>query len=247
MLATPDSGSILDIIGNSTRRRILAVLSQEPMYFNQLSKEIGIGQQSILRHMRVLEDSGIITSYAERSDLGAPDRKYYKLNSAFSLTISISEDTFGIKNRSIVESRYGGSKKFYKEFDSTPAETGNALIHMQSTLMRVEKEISDLELCLNDLRALKQLILGRLHRIGRETFEGYLEREVLYDIIEHRGVARKEKISGRRKSIRRRRSVHEIADTLNENEYHIEASLAKIRNKLEKNSAELLLGNLHSQ
>ena len=64
MLATLDSGSILDTIGNSTRRRILAVLSQEPMYFNQLSKQIGIGQQSILRHMRVLEDSGLITSYA---------------------------------------------------------------------------------------------------------------------------------------------------------------------------------------
>jgi hypothetical protein len=70
---------------------------------------------------------------------------------------------------------------------------------------------------------------------------------VLYDIVEHRGVAGKEKISGRRKSIRRRRSVHEIADMLNENEYHIKVSLAKIRNKLEKNSAELLLGNLHSQ
>jgi ArsR family transcriptional regulator len=247
MLATLDSGLILDVIGNSTRRRILAVLSQEPMYFNQLSKEIRIGQQSILRHMKVLEDSGLIASYAERSDLGAPDRKYYKLNSAFSLTVSISEDTFGIENQPIVESRYGGSKKFYKEFDSTPDETGNALVHMQSNLMRVEKEISELESRLNDLRALKQLILRKLHRIGRDTFEGYLEREVLYDIIEHRGVGRKEKISGRRKSIRRQRSVHEIADTLNENEYHIKASLAKIRNKLEKNSAELLLGNLQRQ
>ena len=105
---------------------------------------------------------------------------------------------------------------------------------MQSNLTRVEDEICDLELRLNDLRALKQLILGRLHRIDRANFEGYLEREVLYDMIEHRGVERKEKMSGRRKSIRRRRSVHEIADTLNENEYHIQASLAKIRNKLKK-------------
>ena len=45
---------ILDIIGNNTRRKILATLAREPMYFNQLAKEIGVGQQAILRHMKVL-------------------------------------------------------------------------------------------------------------------------------------------------------------------------------------------------
>ncbi|NOJ32321.1 MAG: hypothetical protein DA329_09315 [Candidatus Nitrosocosmicus sp.] len=39
---------ILDILGNSTRRKILFLLSKEPLYFNQLSKIIGIGQQSVL-------------------------------------------------------------------------------------------------------------------------------------------------------------------------------------------------------
>src|SRR5438309_1878048 len=113
---TPDSELILDIIGNSTRRKILATLSDEPMYFNQLSKEIGIGQQSILRHMQFLEDSGIIASYAEKSNLGARDRKYYKLNSAFSLTVALSQDTFAIKNQKMVESRYNESKKFYEKY-----------------------------------------------------------------------------------------------------------------------------------
>ncbi len=56
---------ILDILGNSTRRRILILLSKEPLYFNQLSKIIGIGQQSILRHMKILEDSGLIDTYTQ--------------------------------------------------------------------------------------------------------------------------------------------------------------------------------------
>ena len=50
---------ILDIIGNNTRRKILSTLSREPMYFNQLAKEIGIGQQAILRHVNALEDIGL--------------------------------------------------------------------------------------------------------------------------------------------------------------------------------------------
>ena len=65
-----DDDIILDIIGNNTRRKILATLAQEPMYFNQLAKEISIGQQAILRHMKTLEDIGLIESYAEKSNLG---------------------------------------------------------------------------------------------------------------------------------------------------------------------------------
>ena len=96
-----DDDMILDIIGNNTRRRILATLAREPMYFNQLAKEIAIGQQAILRHMKTLEDMGLIESYGEKSNLGAPDRKYYRLSSSFSLTICLSEDAFSIENRKI--------------------------------------------------------------------------------------------------------------------------------------------------
>jgi ArsR family transcriptional regulator len=75
-----DTNVLLDVLGNETRRRILDLISHEPMYFNQLAREIGTGQQAILRHVKILEDSGLIESYAKKSDLGAPNRKYYKVN-----------------------------------------------------------------------------------------------------------------------------------------------------------------------
>ncbi|MDQ4014090.1 MAG: helix-turn-helix domain-containing protein, partial [Thermoproteota archaeon] len=112
-----DFGLILDIIGNNTRRKILATLAREPMYFNQLAKEIGIGQQAILRHVNALEDIGLIKSYAEKSNLGAPDRKYYRLSSSFSLTVSISQDSFSIENHKIEQYRHKESDKFYMEYD----------------------------------------------------------------------------------------------------------------------------------
>src|SRR5918999_543825 len=129
------SDSILDIIGNSTRRKILSTLSREPMYFNQLAKEIGTGQQAILRHMKALEDIGLIESYAEKSNLGAPDRKYYRLNSSFSLTISLSEDAFSIDNHKIKESHHKEFNKFYKEYDILPKnDDGQALKQLQTNL-----------------------------------------------------------------------------------------------------------------
>lgn len=241
MLATLDSELILDIIGNSTRRKILSTLSQEPMYFNQLSKEVGIGQQSILRHMQFLEDSRLISSYTEKSDLGAPDRQYHKLNSAFSLTVAISEDIFAIKNQSIVESRYTESKKFYKEFDSTPNDAGKALIHLQSNLTDTEDEIFNLESRVNDLRALKQLIIREVHEIGRETLDGHLERQVLYNIVEDRGRRKEGKSREKRHN---RKSIHQLSKILDENESRIKDALAKISSKLEKGSVEILLDNL---
>ena len=94
-----DFNLILDILGNDTRRKIIAVLSQEAMYSDQLAKEIGVGQQAILRHLQAFEESGLIETNAGKSDLGAQDRKYHRLNTSFISTVSLSEDDFMIRSQ----------------------------------------------------------------------------------------------------------------------------------------------------
>jgi ArsR family transcriptional regulator len=217
-----DDDIILDIIGNNTRRKILATLAQEPMYFNQLAKEISIGQQAILRHMKTLEDIGLIESYAEKSNLGAPDRKYYRLNSSFSLTICLSEDAFSIENHKIEEYRHKESDKFYKEYDLLAQEDdGETLNQLQSNLTEIEKEISNLDSRLNDLRALKQLIVSRLHKIAKDNFEEEFERKILHTIV---GESPK--------------SVSELAEKLNEKPTRIRNTLTGMNKKLYKSGNE---------
>ena len=211
-----NDGAILDIIGNNTRRKILATLAREPMYFNQLAKEIGVGQQAILRHMKTLEDIGLVASYAEKSNLGAPDRKYYRLNSSFSLNISISQDSFSIENHKIEQYRYKESDKFYKEYDLlTQDNDGESLKRLQANLSNIEKEISTLDSRLNDLRALRQLIVRHLHRIARDNFEKEFERKILYTIIEEAP-----------------QSISEIANKLNEKPSRVRNTLHSINKKL---------------
>jgi ArsR family transcriptional regulator len=211
---------ILDIIGNNTRRRILATLAREPMYFNQLAKEIAIGQQAILRHMKTLEDIGLIESYGERSSLGAPDRKYYRLSSSFSLTICLSEDAFSIENRKIEQYRHKESDKFYKEYELLAQDNdGKTLNQLQNNLIRIEKEISNLDSRLNDLRALKQLIVNRLHKIAKDNFEEELERRILHTII---GESPK--------------SISELASKLNEKPSRIRNAINEMNKKIYKNN-----------
>ena len=208
------------------------------MYFNQLAKEIGIGQQAILRHVHALENIGLIKTYAEKSDLGAPDRKYYRLNSSFSLTIALSQDSFSIeKGKRTTGSRdKKANTKFYKnnlESTASPAvaknATGRALIYLQTDLSNIEREMNDLELRLDELRSLRQLALRRIHEIGKHNF-GYLERKVLNYVITA--------------AVDSSKSVSKIAAVLNENESNVRDAIAGIRNKLDNKSAKELFGEL---
>jgi ArsR family transcriptional regulator len=217
---TRNTDDILDILGNDTRRRILAALADEPMYFNQLSKEVDIGQQAMLRHLAALEKGGLIETFAEKSDFGAPNRKYYKLSSAFSLTISLSKDDFVITHQSIKELPTKDSKRIYKKLDSISKETGEAVSLLQSSLEQVDQDIADLEIQLSDLRALRQNILRRLHEIGVQ-FERD-ERKLLYALVRESP-----------------RTVGELSEILEEKESDLRDLIARMRTKMQNQYVDL--------
>ena len=52
-----DIDVLLDVLGNDTRRRILQLLADEPRYFIQLSKDLGVSQQAVLKHLEMLENT----------------------------------------------------------------------------------------------------------------------------------------------------------------------------------------------
>jgi ArsR family transcriptional regulator len=175
---------ILDILCSGTRRKILSILAEEPMYFNQLAKKVHVGQQAILRHMETLEKNGIVESYLEKSALGGPSRKYYKVRTSFSLNVSLSKDSFYVINREIKESTNNrkNTSDLYKNLESLPIHTAS-LIHLKGILIDVENQIDDLEEKLNDLHALKQKILSDLHTIFQESRFAPLERDIIYKVI----------------------------------------------------------------
>jgi ArsR family transcriptional regulator len=220
-----NADAILDVLGNPTRRRILFLLSKEPLYFNQLAKMIGIGQQSILRHMKILEDSKLIETYSKESNLGGPERKYYKLIAAFSMNMTFSKDGLFFTNNEIKHSNYEEYKKLHKvyqksisEYSSTKSKNfhklGLLLDFFKSTLDEIDKEISIHENKVNELYALRQAILDDVHQIGRDNFE-FLERHIMYSFMQ--------KV--------RPTSISELTQSLNENEMAVRNSIKKLADK----------------
>jgi ArsR family transcriptional regulator len=177
---------ILGIISNETRRKILTILSEEPMYFNQLAKKLAIGQQAVLRHMETLERSGLVETYTERSTLGAPNRKYYRVKRSFNLNVSLSKNSFSLTNREIKEIRYNDESKLFNDFDLESMPVGNpnkSLLYLREIFLNIEDQINDLEDRTNNLRAIKQRILNSLQSLCEDMELEPLERNILYTII----------------------------------------------------------------
>lgn len=90
--------SVLSIMGNENRRRILSLLSKEPHYVSQIAKKLDVTQPAILRHLQILQRSGLIESFTERNPLGAA-RKYYKICVSFELEIALNPLGFKVTER----------------------------------------------------------------------------------------------------------------------------------------------------
>lgn len=87
---------LLEFLSNSTRRRILELLSEEDLYSFQISRLLDISPRIIAKYLSELEDLGIVSMVERESDKG-PTRRYAKLNQSFSLIIDVGQNTFDVK------------------------------------------------------------------------------------------------------------------------------------------------------
>ncbi len=85
--------AVLGTVENPVRRRIIARLSQEPNYQLQLSKELGLSQQLVAKHLLTMEGAGLVSSKKEDSPWG-PQRREYVLRKSVSVTIDLAPNLF---------------------------------------------------------------------------------------------------------------------------------------------------------
>jgi len=97
-MPTKSMETVLHIVGNETRRRILTLLSEEPHYISQIAIKLGVTQPAILKHLSVLQRAGLIESFWKKSPLGAA-RKYYKICDSVGIEIAINPRDFKVTRR----------------------------------------------------------------------------------------------------------------------------------------------------
>ena len=208
-------GELLDLLGNNTRRRILEALTNEPKYFIQLSKEIGISQQAVLKHLLQLEKFGLIESYRAKSNLAAPDRKYFKLNKSVFLSVGITGNSMEIRMESIQNRKEDISYEINTNKKQPDKEMTNIIINTKSKLDNISTKIRELEDEKIILLQEKQKILEKAHQIIRESLEEDLARRIFYSHLNSGEIL----------------DIEELSEVLNTREKEIKNIIKKLENR----------------
>jgi ArsR family transcriptional regulator len=87
-----DLEAILDVMGCKTRRDILTLLTEEPRFVSEISKELEVGQKAIIEHLKAMEELGLLRSSFHKIERGRP-RKYYDISQKVEIQIHIDRDT----------------------------------------------------------------------------------------------------------------------------------------------------------
>lgn len=208
----PRIETILDVLGNETRRKIIKLLANEPHYLLQLAEELNVSQQAILKHLSILEKHGIISSFKAESEFAAPPRKYYELSKSLCLIIGMSKNLVDFEIHEIFLkdlSKFPEELKdiLYKieelnEKNSSIQALKNAKSILEDINSRIKK-IREIEISLLNL---KQKLMEKTYKIIRELSSDLLEREILRSILNDEEInidVLAEKFNVREKSIKK--------------------------------------------
>ena len=95
-MSTSEFDRLLAVLENPIRRRIIHRLSESPSYPLEISGDLGVHQQLITKHLKVMEDAEVVDSEKESSPHG-PDRRMYDLTKSMSLTIDFAPDLYAAR------------------------------------------------------------------------------------------------------------------------------------------------------
>lgn len=160
-----DLDVLLSMIENPTRRKILESLVKMPRYPLQLSKELGISQQAVMKNLSVLEKNGMVVSYRESSSIG-PERTVYEPNSEFTLIVDMRSGMFSAR---MVEPK--GERKDVDVDD---------LKEMRSKVIDIDNELEQLEKRYSELMREKESIIASV--ISKQ--DGYAQKSLAYEILD---------------------------------------------------------------
>ena len=151
-----DIDELLSIIENPTRRRILEYLTREPSYPLQLSKELGISQQAVMKNLALMEQTGMLISHPEESSMG-PTRTVYAPSRQFTLMIDLHGNMFTTRliSTGIVDTEQSGSvdteaaierlKQLDSKIEELDRERASLLDERDSVMNAINSSIRDEE------------------------------------------------------------------------------------------------------
>jgi predicted transcriptional regulator len=169
--------SLLEILGNPTRRLMLSKLAKVPHSPSELASELGISRQAVHSQLEILSKNDIIQKVGEEKRGNT-----YKIKSDISLRVNITPDYYGIKFRTS-EIKSGFKSIQLKDTDISTdykRKSPNDKIRLLGEKIKtIENTIRDLEIERRNLLQNKQCYIVELKNIMDGKYKEKLRKTIM--------------------------------------------------------------------
>jgi len=183
-----DFETVVEVLGNPVRRRIMRKLSEGPDYALRLSNELNIHQQLAAKHLDVIRKAELVDVIRQKGDKGA-DKNVFSLNKFYSLQIDFSPSmysenliSFNNPDRWILADNY--MERLEEDVEELSEESGvDKITPLSQIIQAVDDEMEGLERRRARLLYIRNLAMDASDRAMEEMDRR--KRQVLRYIIDH--------------------------------------------------------------
>lgn len=211
--------TILQVVENPIRRKIIKRLSREPAYELQLSKELRLGQSLVAKHLKVMKAAGLVTFAFEKSESGPPRRRY-SLAKGVSITMDLGPNLFIERGTAIQPSPEGrrselaGRLRKRVEEAAEVLDDAKKLSRLSQALSDVDGRMSEIEEERTELLEVRNLAMHEAAKVA-SRFEELDTRKVLLHVLDEH-----------------EREVDRISEALNLREFSVRSILEELEDFL---------------
>lgn len=175
---------LLDILGNENRRRIIRLLADRPAYVTEISEKLNVAPKSVINHLNMLENAGII-----KSSLAECRRKYYSISHSARLEISLSPYTYTITmvNTDMLqliqnEADSENIENYEQKTDKTHIRIMKKICRDLETIREDQKELSRLQ---KELDIQTDILIHEFIKSASYISGDDLDTDILFRILKH--------------------------------------------------------------
>jgi predicted transcriptional regulator len=217
-IQTEELNSTLQLLENPIRRRIVKRLSHGASYPLQLSKELGLGQPLVARHLALMERAGLVASSMEKSP-GAPNRRSYTLAKSVSITLDVAPNLFIQRGFTFETMKPQGeasrtTSALIDNISEISGKNESVIASLSPILEKIDGRLDELEEERAALLYVRNIAMSAASEAVKRV-KGENERRVVYNILEEHT-----------------RDIEEISDSLDLRENVVRSIMKDLRHLL---------------
>lgn len=123
-------------------------------------------------------------SYAQKSNLGAPNRKYYRIKESFRIKVSLAKDSFVLLYDKDKNVRNNRTNKLYSDFKAKYKKNSkNSLFYLRELILDIDNQVVNAESYIDSLYTIRRKALEDLRTLCNDMKLDETERNILQIIV----------------------------------------------------------------